>query len=207
MAVFFHEIGHSLFGWIFGYASIPTFDFEHGGGMAYHGERSWPIQIGVYLAALYGLYHIRISEYSLLFIPLLVLALALAAVSLTDWHEAIILFMGHGSEAAIGSYLLTRAFFNVNLVRPEERWLNAFIGGFFQLNLMKMCWQLIYDADYKFEYNLQKGGDGFGDLSRIAHDFTYGWSVDGVALFLWAYTIFITFAVPTFIYVVGIRKS
>jgi hypothetical protein len=34
MSIFFHEIGHTVTAWFYGYPTVPMFDFEHGGGLA-----------------------------------------------------------------------------------------------------------------------------------------------------------------------------
>ena len=48
MVVLVHEIGHALAGWIFGYPSLPAFDFRYGGGVTLHQEQSWWIVAGVF---------------------------------------------------------------------------------------------------------------------------------------------------------------
>lgn len=195
MGVFFHEIGHAVFGWFFGYVSMPTFDFQNGGGMAWHLDRSWPLQIIMGLAGAYGLYRLKNSDAVFFFWPLVILYLLLVAVSLTRYHEAMILFMGHGSEAIIGGFLLSRGFLNILLTRPQERWLNVFIGAFFIFNLENFCWQLLHDAAFQAMYEAQKGSHGFGDLSRIA-EFSFRWSQNGVAIFLMIYTAIMAAGIP-----------
>ena len=39
LTILIHELGHSFFGWIYGYPSIPSFDFTYGGGVACHLHR------------------------------------------------------------------------------------------------------------------------------------------------------------------------
>ncbi|MCP5050706.1 MAG: hypothetical protein GY940_26320, partial [bacterium] len=36
MITLVHEIGHAVFGWFFGYPSVPAFDFAYGGGITMH---------------------------------------------------------------------------------------------------------------------------------------------------------------------------
>src|SRR6185436_7236980 len=43
----FHEFGHAVAGWLFGYASLPAFDFVYGGGMTHHGPFRLSIAVGV----------------------------------------------------------------------------------------------------------------------------------------------------------------
>jgi len=35
MRIFFHELGHCVTFWVFGYPAVPAFDFQYGGGMTY----------------------------------------------------------------------------------------------------------------------------------------------------------------------------
>lgn len=207
MSVFFHEIGHALFGWIFGYPSLPSFDFSDGGGMAYTFDRRWLLQIAIYAAALYGLYRLKTSYYAALLIPAAILFIALAAISLTTYHNAVILIMGHGSEALIGGFMIARALFNVELIRPEERWLNAVIGFYFECNLINMCVRILHDPQYRFDYMGQKGGHGLGDLSRFADEMLWTGGLDSATVFLIFLTLFLSAAVPAAIYWVFIRKS
>lgn len=195
VAIFFHEIGHSLFGWVFGYVAAPSFDFQHGGGMSWHLDRSWPLQIIMWLIGAYGLFKLWALDYKPLFLSAAALYLALIGVSLTDFHEAVPLFMGHGLEAIIGGFLLARGFLNILLTRPEERWLNVFVGAYMIFNLLHFCWQINHDPAFQALYTAQKGSHGFGDLDRISN-FGQHWTRSGVADFLMAYTIVMSVGIP-----------
>ncbi len=207
MGIFFHELGHTVFGWIFGYPSLPSFDFADGGGMAYHFDRTWLLQIAFYGAGIYGLYKLKSSYYDALFLPAAILFFALAAVGLTTYHNAVILIMGHGTEALLGGFMIARAIFNAGLIRPEERWLNALVGFYFQCNLINMCVRIMHDPQYRFEYMGQKGSHGFGDLSRFADEMLWTGGLNSAAYFLIFLTVFMTITVPAVIYYVFIRKT
>ncbi len=49
-----HEMGHAIFGWIFGYPSLPAFDLVWGGGVTVHVDQSTALLLLVY-ALLVGL--------------------------------------------------------------------------------------------------------------------------------------------------------
>ena len=51
IGVFFHEIGHALFNWLYGYMAVPTFDFASGGGMTYQDLRDHDVNEGDVWAA------------------------------------------------------------------------------------------------------------------------------------------------------------
>lgn len=106
--------------------------------------------------------------------------------SLTFFHEDVWLFMGLGSEALVGSFLLGRAYHGVLLTRPPERWLNAIIGGHMVYGVLYLAWNLMADAYFAANYEMQKGAHRFGDIHRI-QDNHYFTSVDPVC---WALIIF-----------------
>jgi len=199
MGVFFHEIGHTIFMWFYGIPTLPIFDFKYGGGYSVSvAARSWPAQIVVWVALAYGLYSIRDRLHPIALYPLIGFCGLFGLIGLSDFYEDIILFMGHGAQAVLGGFMLARGFYAVFLVRPSERWLNVFVGAFFIFDQIKMCHSLLYDADYKMQYDYQKGGHGMGDLSRIAgnHD---GWTQNGVTIFLMVFTIAMAVVIPAII--------
>ena len=53
-----HEMGHAIFGWLFGYPSFPAFDVIWGGGVTVHTERSTVLCILIYagFAGLFWVY-------------------------------------------------------------------------------------------------------------------------------------------------------
>lgn len=196
MAVFFHEIGHTIFAWIYGIPAFPIFDFKHGGGYSVQiAERSWPAQCTVWAAEAYGLYHLRDRLHPIAFYGLAVLGVAFGLVGFTDYYEDVILFMGHGTVAVLGGFMLARGVYGVFLTRPSERWFNVFVGAFFIFDQLKMCNALLHDVATQMAYEAQKGGHGFGDLTRIATNH-YPWTQTGVTMFLMAFTVFMSIAIP-----------
>lgn len=168
MGVFFHEIGHAVAGWLFGFVSLPTFDFEYGGGMTYHlSGRLWPLQIAWLLAAAAGLgYLYQMREFGMLVVAG-VLSAFYVFLAFTSWHEAFIVFMGHGGELLIASFCLLRVFAK-NTVSLTERYLNMIFGVFiFGRNMILLGG--IYLSDIAREaYAMQKGREMAGDFDRFA---------------------------------------
>lgn len=196
MGVFFHEIGHTIFAWVYGIPSFPIFDFKYGGGYSVQvAERSWPAQITIWVLSAYGLYYFKERLHPIAFYGLIIFFIVFGLIGLTDNFEDVILFMGHGTVAIIGGFLLARGIYGVLLTRPAERWLNVFVGAFFIFDQLKMCNALLHEVAYQMEYEAQKGGHGFGDLTRIAGNH-YDWTQDGVATFLMIFTIAIAVAIP-----------
>lgn len=168
MGVFFHEIGHAAAGWMFGFISLPTFDFEHGGGMTYHlTGRLWPLQIAWLLAAAAGIgYLYKMREIGFLAVAS-VLIVFYTLLAFTSWHEAFIVFMGHGGELLVASFCLLRVF-SKNTVSLTERYLNMIFGAFvFGRNMILLGG--VYLSDIAREaYAMQKGQEMAGDFDRLA---------------------------------------
>ena len=199
MTVFFHEIGHTLFAWLYGIPTFPIFDFKYGGGFAVSlTDRSWGGQIFVWAVMVYGLYQLRDRMPSMFFYPLVTFCAVTGLIGLTDFYEDVVLFMGHGTVAVLGGFMLARGFYGVFLTRPSERWFNVFVGAFFILDQIKMCNALLHDVAFQMQYESQKGGHGFGDLTRIANNH-YPWTQDGLAIFLMMFTILMGVAIPIYV--------
>jgi hypothetical protein len=174
MGTFFHELGHSVFAWMFGYPSLPSFDFQHGGGMAYHFGRVVYLQWGMIAAGAFGLW--AVWRYSIFWAVVAgTLYVGLVIASLTSFHDVIILFMGHGAESAMGAFILARVMLDAVPNRPGEFEMHAFAGPYLIMGpIVDPSWGLITDPIYRDDYWAQKGGEGFGDFSRIADYF--GWA-------------------------------
>lgn len=176
----FHEVGHVIFNWLYGYPSLPAFDFVHGGGFAPSWDRSWIVQIGVWGGLGYLLYIFYQERHMVLFFALGGFVAVGVLTSLFETlREAIVLFMGIGSSAVVGSLFMARGYHNVLLTRPAERWLNPFIGMHMVYGQIMIGWKLMYDPYFTQFYTAQKGGHRFGDLHRIQDSF-YGLSIDVV---------------------------
>ncbi len=172
MCTFFHEIGHSVFSWLFGYPSLPSFDFQHGGGMEYHLDRVPFFEWGLMGAAAYGVWFIARLHMGF-GIAAGVLFLLYAAAMFSEFHNVIVLFMGNGAEIAIGSFILARVIFDAVPPRPAELEVHALAGWYLLLDPIRLSWGLIFDPEAREIYWTQKGSEGFGDFSRIADYFGF----------------------------------
>ena len=162
---FFHEIGHTIFAWFYGYPSLPSFDLQHGGGMAYWGAREIMFNYGVYFLIAAGLVYWKNDR--TIQIMLVALGLFHVATAYNDAHEIIKLYMGHGSTFLLSAFFLYRAWFDVAPRGLLERYMNGIIGFGMLFKNMILFWGLIYDDVVKAFYHNQKGSHGFGDFSRI----------------------------------------
>jgi len=164
-----HEIGHAVWGWLFGYPSIPAFDFSYGGGITMHQDRRIFIVIIVY-ALFAGLFYLYRKNHLSLVVLLVIVALYTLA-AFTSIHSIIILFMGHGTELIFGAIFLYRAMSGSSIVIDAERPLYGFLAFFIFFSDIGFAQRLITSATFRAEYEAAKGGGHWMDFTRIAEEF------------------------------------
>jgi hypothetical protein len=181
-----HEVGHTLFFWLFGYIALPAFDFNYGGGVTITlSSQSHLIQILLIALCGYGIFLIR--DYKRLFFSLLTITTFIFIAGFFEFHKVIYLFMGHGFEALIGSFFLLRALFNIAPRGKAERFLNMTLGIYLNVNLIKDFYLITSDSFKKDLYIHQKGQIHIGDFSVIANDLSV--NLDTVCYFGIAFSI------------------
>lgn len=167
MATFFHEIGHTIPAWFYGYVTLPSFDFTYGGGMAWMlGSQILPLALFFSAALVYGLFHFR-EERGIQFLIAVVLIFQLATL-FTGWHEAVIDFAGPAFEVLIASFFLYRAWLDKAPERKGERTLNALIGWGLMIRVYILGTNLLHNDAMREHYYTQKGSHGFGDFDKVA---------------------------------------
>jgi hypothetical protein len=164
-----HELGHAVFAWLFGYPSIPAFDFTYGGGVTLHQDRQMFIVIVVY-ALLGGLFYLYRKNHLTLLILVFITAFYTLA-SFTSLHSIIILFMGHGTELIFGGIFLYRGLSGSSVVVEAERPLYAFLGYFVFTCVIEFAHRLRTSPAFRADYEEAKGGGHWMDFSRIAEDY------------------------------------
>ena len=167
MGTFFHEIGHTVFAWYYGFLTIPIFDFKHGGGYALMlGGQNYLILGCVYAAMIYGIIFFR--GYKILQI---LIGLAFVFNLATAFHQntyfIVIDFMGPAFEPLIGAFLLIRALFDLAPRGWFERFLNAFFGFGLIFFAIVDSYALINNPAHRQNYYLQKSAHGAGDFDKI----------------------------------------
>lgn len=166
MGTFFHEIGHTVFMWFYGYFTIPIFDFEHGGGYAVHfGGQNILILIGMWGAILYGIWKFR--EYRILQIMLVALFALNIGFAFTPHHKTIFNFMGPAFPCFFAAFFLIRALFNIAPRGGLERFLNAYFGFGMITYVFIDGFGLLKSQAYRLVYYQQKGAHGFGDFDKM----------------------------------------
>ncbi len=184
IAIFFHEIGHTVAAWFYGYITLPMFDFTHGGGFAYMLSGSNPLVLAcIWGALLYGIYTFR--AYKIIAIGLAgLLLLNLATFHNEGWRLSIINFMGPAFEALVAGFLLFRALFDLAPRGNLERILNALFGFGMIFRIFIDSYGLLHNQTHRLSYYKQKGSHGFGDFDKIANQF-YGLDFEMV-IYCWS---------------------
>ncbi|MDB2682841.1 hypothetical protein N9Z27_01145 [Alphaproteobacteria bacterium] len=207
MGTFFHEIGHTVAAWFYGFPTLPMFDFQHGGGMAVWHNGGYDLIVilaAVYAAMACGMYYFR--DVPLIRNSLIVLFILNIA---TVWSETIkfniIDFMGPAAECLIGGFLVFRAVFNLAPRGALERFLNALIGFGMLIAVFIESWALLDNGVYRAVYYQQKGREGWGDFDKIARR-TEWISFDGV-IGLWGGLGFFCLLLPFVLFAINSQKE
>jgi len=180
LTVLIHEFGHAVVGWVFGYASIPAFDFTYGGGITTIDHRS-PWLLGFVYVLFVGI----LCAYRRNRTTLVCLVVALGVFALcahTAAHKVLILFMGHGMELLLAGVFLYRALSGSAVVHGAERPLYAACGFFIVFSDMAFAHGLWSNSAHRAAYANAKGGGHMMDFSRIAMDYL-GVKLPSVAFF------------------------
>jgi hypothetical protein len=175
-----HEMGHMIFGWLFGYPSVPAFDLVYGGGVTIHTARSTLLLLVIYVLFGFAIFSLRKNLTAV--IVLVILALIHLTFTLTMLHELAVLFMGHGTELAIAGIFFYRALSGSAVIHSAERPLYAAIAFFIVFLDARFAYGLMTSPFARAEYGDAKGGGHWMDFSQIAEDHLHV-SLAGVAAF------------------------
>jgi len=204
MATFFHEIGHTISAWFYGYPTIPMFDFQNGGGLALSiSDQQIIIIISIWAAIAYGIY---IFQENNILKTLLIMALIMnISFIFTDHHLIIINFTGPLFESLIGSYMIYRALFNLAPRGSFERFLNSFFGFGLIFQVFVESYGLLKSYSFRLMYYEQKESHGFGDFDKIANSLQFI-GFNGV-VYIWIFLNIICLAVPFIVYLMKKENS
>lgn len=188
----FHEMGHTIFAWLFGHPAIPMiftlFGADQAGGMSMRWDRNWFVQIGAFAMLGYACFWLK-ENGPRLFIPMLAFSVAIVLVALFGNHEMVISYMGHGGSIAMGGFFLYRAWIYLDARNAYERWLNALFGFFLTLYNFYFSYTLAFRGEARAAYEDHvMFGITHNDFSVIAM-MVPGWTVPDVAKFTMFYAI------------------
>ncbi len=176
--VLVHELGHALAGWLFGYPSIPAFDFTYGGGVTMHQEQAPVLVAVVYALLAFCAWVFRANPVSL---GLVVASLAAyTALVFTAASDVVMIAMGHGGELLFASLFIHRALSGSACHHAAERALYAWIGFHMVFHDLRFALGLVTNPFQREMYAGAKGGGHWMDFSRLADEFL-GVSLEAVA--------------------------
>ncbi len=169
LTILVHEFGHFATNWIFGYPSIPAFDFLHGGGVTIHQSRHPGVMAVIYVGFGLGVFHLRSHRKAMAALAGIAAAYSLAAF--TPVHELLQLAMGHGTELIIAGIFLHRAISGESIQIRAERPAYAFAAIFILLYDVHFASGLLFSQERRVEYEMAKGGGSWMDFSQIAESY------------------------------------
>ena len=176
--VLIHEIGHALTGWLFGYPSLPAFDFSYGGGVTLHQDQRMWIVVAVYALSIFCAWIFRANRLSL---GLVVATIAIySALVFTRASDVAMIAMGHGAELIFAGLFLHRAFSGNACHHAVERIAYAWIGFHIVLHDLRFAFGLMTNGFEREMYAAAKGGGHWMDFSRLAGEY-FGVSLQVVA--------------------------
>lgn len=162
----FHELGHTVCGWIFGFPGLPAFDLKYGGGVTTMQARSPLILAVVVLGLLWCATQLWRNPRGR---GVVILALGgYLLASITRLHRMLISMAGHGGELVLGGIFLYRGATGRAVLREEERPLFATVAWYTILRGVLLAWGLIRDPVARARYGAAKGGGHWMDFSRLA---------------------------------------
>lgn len=174
-----HEVGHAAGGWLFGYPSVPTFDFAYGGGVTLQQQRLWWLVLIVVLMFAWYMYSYRRNRISL---SLLGLGAALyLLLAFTPAHQGLVLAMGHAAELLFAGYLIYVALAGLQSRSELVRQLFAFTGFFILFDNIRFSYLLAFDAVERNHYETVNAIGFQMDLSRLADNYL-NMSVSNIAI-------------------------
>jgi hypothetical protein len=181
----FHEMGHAVFAWAFGYPSIPAvftlFGTDQAAGVALTFDHSWFVQVMVWISMGYGVWWLWREGFKEWARIAAAICAALFILSFWQHHVLVGLYMGHGSAILMGCFFLYRGLLDLAARSAYERWLNLFLGFFMLYRNAGFAWLLAFDQDARAEYSeLKIFGASHHDFMAM-HEELFALSVQDVA--------------------------
>lgn len=169
LTTLFHELGHTVAGWLFGHPSIPAFDLTYGGGLTHTGAFQPALAWAVAGALGWGGWTVRDRSRRVV-VPVAGLIGFWIVVVLSEWRrETVIALAGAGFEVLMVTIFFYMALSGRGLKRPEiERPLAAFAAFFVLIATATFAWKVGRDRDFLSAYLEGKGGALMNDLEIVA---------------------------------------
>ena len=151
-----HELGHTVTGWLFGYPSIPAFDFGEGGGATFHFNTEQDVLGPILVYVIFAVLLWKTRRHPPTTYGLLVIAAVYTFIAFSHWHRAVILVAGEGAVVLMSSVFLNRAMTGTKLLQADERPAYAMVGFIMLFHEFAFFWQLANDASFRDWYDTGK---------------------------------------------------
>jgi len=168
----FHELGHAITAWLFGYFAIPTFDVINGGGVTYKVSRPFILCVIAFVFIILNLLLFKQNPKKNRTKKLLFLFVVYVAVFFSQIHSLLISFMGAGGEVLasflIGWYALNIARYKINI----KVVFYLFLSMLLWVNVTSFSLSLIFDQQSQIDYikgkqQVMGGGALTNDLVKL----------------------------------------
>lgn len=197
MTVFFHELGHAVAYWFYGYVTVPAFDFKYGGGVTVPlTDQLFLLNAALYAFSAYIFWHARGHVFwQIMCVALVLFHLATAYFPI---HHVVCIYAGPLAQPIVASYLLTRAWLDLPGRGAGERFFSAAYGFGMIGQVFLNGWALVHNDVWRLVFFEQKGGHGLGDFDKIAEGTNMNFST---AVWVWMGVAVIALIVPVILYI------
>ncbi len=153
-----HELGHAITGWVYGYISIPTFDFINGGGTTYYVSRPVILQFLVVCIIFFLLYKANTKSEKNITVTIIIIATIFCFTFLSPAHTFLLSFMGIGGELSFGFIIGWYALSMLKLSMNKKAVIYLFLATILWLNTIWFAVDLLFSRVSMSKYLTGKDG-------------------------------------------------
>lgn len=156
LVILFHEFGHAVVYWMFGYLAIPAFNFTHGGGVTTALNRFEGAVVLIPLGLAYWLYH-RWRQGQPITAAAMIVGLYVA-LAWTPAHEILVAAAGHLATLVLAGVFLFRGRTGVASTGEVEQTLYIASGLYVYLDELTLAWRLFTSDTARMAYRVSPSG-------------------------------------------------
>lgn len=179
----FHEFGHTLADWFFGFPALPAFDLRYGGGVTTAMPQSSALLAVAYVILLGLAWTLAENPRGRVLAGALLVGYAATAHS--TWCRAVISAAGHGGELVFAAIFFFRSVTGESVAFEAERTVYAAIAWATVIRGAQLALGLATSQQTRDWYEGAKGGGHWMDFSRLSRDH-FGCDLETVA---WAFLV------------------